>query len=65
MGFCELYSVIQRGLHSGLFCWNLRSPCNSDAGEGLRNKEAVPGAQLPGTFRMDIKGADRAANQLG
>ena len=55
MGFCEFYGVVERGLHRGLFGWDLSSPRDGDAGEGLRNEEAIPGAQLPGSFGMYIK----------
>jgi len=65
VGFCEFHCVVERGLHRGLFGWDLSSPRDGDAGEGLRNEEAIPGAQLPGSFGMDIEGADRASDKFG
>jgi len=57
--------MVERSLHSGLFRRNLRGPSNGDTRKRLRNEKAIPRAQLPGAFGMDIKSADRAAYQLG
>ena len=57
--------AIERGLNGGQVRGDWPGPGDGDAGEGLWDEEAIPGAELPGSMRMNITGVDRGVDELG
>jgi hypothetical protein len=48
--------MIESCLDGSLLRGDLGSPTDVDPGERLGNQKAIPGAELPGTFRVNIEG---------
>jgi hypothetical protein len=61
----EFDGVVEDGLDGGLVGGDLCSPGDGDSREGFGDEEAVPGAELPGAFGVDVEGADVGAGELG
>src|SRR5947209_13484886 len=61
----QLHRVVEGGLDGGELGRSPGSPSDGDPGEGLGYEEAIPGAELPCAFGMNIKHAYRGVDEGG
>ena len=57
--------MVESGLDGGVVRGDAGGPADGDAGEGLGDEEAIPGAELPGSLGVDVEGFDGGACQFG
>jgi hypothetical protein len=62
LGECD--GAVECGLDGHLLRGGRNRPGDGDAGEGLRDEEAVPRAKLPGLVGVDVAGADGRVEEL-
>ena len=57
--------MVESSLDSSLFGGNLGGPTDGDWRERLGDEEAVPGAELPGSFGVNIKSTYGGVGKFG